>query len=62
MNNLALATGVGDEISSLSASLDMLKERAEDTIKVHAESQKKDSEGSPRLFDPAVSYLTRIKT
>ncbi len=60
LNNLALASGVNDEISTLSASLDMLKQRAEDTIKVHAESQKKDLEGSPRVFDPAVRFFTML--
>ena len=48
---------MNDEISSLSVSLDMMKQRTEDAIKVHAESLKKNVQGSPKVFDPAVSTL-----
>ena len=37
-----------------------MKQRAEDAIKVHAESLKKNVQGSPKVFDPAVSILGTI--
>ena len=58
--DISAETNVADEMSSLAMSLDMLKQRTEDAIKVHESSQKRNLDGYPKVFDPAVNDLLRF--
>ena len=59
MTNLGFQAGAEamDELTSLGVALDMVKDRTEDSIKVHESSLKRNMEGYSKVFDPAVSSL-----
>ena len=55
VTGLRFETEAMDELTSLGVALDMVKDQAEDTIKIHESSLKRNMEGFPKVFDPAVS-------